>query len=64
MFYKLESFVVFFKLLNCLLLSRLIFFPFQFNQCSRDATDASPVDSIVYYSSKRFMYSQHFGKVA
>ena len=28
MFYKLESFVVFFKLLNCLLLSRLIFFLF------------------------------------
>ena len=29
-----------------------------------DATDAFPDVSIVYYSSKRYMYNQHFWKVA
>ena len=28
-----------------------------------DATDAFPDVSIVYYSSKRYMYNQHFWKV-
>ena len=26
---------------------KINFFPIQFNQCSRDATDASPVDSFI-----------------